>query len=334
MQIIIPSSVQKCISINASTDISTTSVNDVVANGMTLTPGAGSYAVYFNSQYSIQSGNVTGQAALDYTTAYNALMAIPATDMHLPVFGTGEVLTPGVYAVNSAGSVMGNLTLNAQGDANAVFIFRFSAAFSTAAGTNIILTNGASSSNIYWISEGAISLGASTTMKGTLWGHTGAVSLGAACNLNGRMFTNSGAINIDSSVISKPSSSYINIGILISFAMFTSLGNVTNTAASTVNGDIGTNSGTVSGFGTATVNGTIYLPGVDNNALATFSIYQNGVLISNSTRKRTLLLNTIDVTLHAIATILDGEAIDIRWKVDAGTVHLQNRILTLKSVAI
>ncbi|SDH68992.1 hypothetical protein SAMN04488062_11221 [Flavobacterium omnivorum] len=90
----------------------------------------------------------------------------------------------------------------------------------------------------------------------------------------------------------------------------------------------------ITGFEAATVNGTRYLPGVDNNALATFSIYQNGVLIANSSRTRTLNVNTVDVSLRAIATVADGQAIDIRWRVDSGTITFTNRILTLNRVQL
>lgn len=323
----------KVYSVNASEKISTTSTSDVIATGMTLTPGAGTYIVNFNSQYTIQSGNVTGQAALDLMSAYNALIVIPATVTdHMAAFGAGETLNAGVYTIAGAGTLAGNLTLDGQGNANAVFIFRFGAAFSTAAASSVILINGANASNIYWIAEGAISMGVSTTMKGTCIANGGAVTAGAGCNIVGRLFSTTGAIGVDGSTITKPSGSYINIGILITFAIFTSVGNVTNTGKSVIVGDIGTNAGTITGFGTATVQGTIYLPGVENNALATFSIYQNGVLIANSSRTRTLLVNTVDVSLQAIATVADLQAIDIRWKVDAGTVNFEKRILTLKKV--
>jgi hypothetical protein len=39
-----------------------------------------------------------------------------------------------------------------------------------------------------------------------------------------------------------------------------------------------------------------------------------------------------EISLTAIATVGDSQPIDIRWKIDAGTVKLQNRILTLIAV--
>lgn len=314
---------------------STKSSTDVIMTGMTLPIPVGKYLVNFNSQYKILSGNITGQAAIDYTNAYNILMSfIPTNTTHLPAFGGSETLTPGVYTISAAGSLAGNLTLDAQGNSNAVFIFRFGAAFSTAAASNIILTNGASASNIYWVCEGAMSLGAMTTIKGSLFAHNGAVNLGASCNVYGRLLTNVGAIGIDGSTISKTSSSSVNIGTLLGFAMFTSLGNVTNSGVSTITGDIGTNSGTISGFGSAVVNGNTYLPGVDNNAKATFSIYINETKISNSEKTRELISSTIDVHLNAVIIITSKSTLYIKYKVDAGEVIVNNRLLTINEVNI
>lgn len=320
-------------SINSSSSISTSSATDVVAEGMTLTPEAGIYVVTFNSQYAIASGNRTESGAVNLTDIYNTLMGKPATNIsHAATFGN-ETLKSGVYAIAAAGSASGTITLDAENDPNAVFIFRFGAAFNTTASTTVVLTNGASASNVFWVAEGALGLGASTTMKGMLLSHNGAVSMGAYSNLEGRMLTNLGAVSIDNAIINIPASSpYIALGSLSSFAMFTSSGSVTNVGASNITGDIGTNNGTITGFETATMNGTINLPGYNNNALATFSIYQNGVLIANSSRTRTQNVNTVDVSLQAIATVTAGQAIDVRWKVDLGTITMSNKILILVSV--
>lgn len=321
--------------VEGSAPVSTTSSTDVLAEGLSISPGAGSYLVKLNSQYKVLSGNVTAQAVTDLNFIYNTLMAVAATSIiHAPAFGLGETLSPGVYVIAGAGSLAGSITLDAGGNANAVFIFRFGAAFNTSASATIILANGASAANIFWIAEGAIGIGASNVFKGTIISNTGAVSLGATCNFLGRMFARNGAIGIDGPIVAMPAySAYINLGVLSTFAMFSSIGNVTNAGASNITGSIGTNSGTITGFGTATVNGAIYLPGVDNNSIATFSIYQNGVLIPSSVRVRVLNINTVDLALEAIATVALGQAIEVRYKVDAGTVTLTNRILTVKRIS-
>jgi hypothetical protein len=62
------------------------------------------------------------------------------------------------------------------------------------------LTNGARYGNVFWVAEGAISLGASSFMKGTLISHNAAVTMGARGNLEGRMLSTAGAIGFDTAV--------------------------------------------------------------------------------------------------------------------------------------
>ncbi|MGK0253507.1 MAG: hypothetical protein ACI9OE_000979, partial [Mariniflexile sp.] len=86
---------------------------------------------------------------------------------------------------------------------------------------------------------------------------------------------------------------------------------------------------------TAIVNGKILLPDGDVTIIkeidgnATFSLYQNGVLIPNSSRIRTTKVNTVDVSLQAIATVAEGENIEVRWNIDAGTLSVENRVLSI-----
>jgi hypothetical protein len=72
-------------------------------------------------------------------------------------------------------------------------------------------------------------------------------------------------------------------------------------------------------------------PQTENNVGTTsYSLYQNGVLIANSTRKST---NTNgQIILTGIATVSGDEAIDVRWKTTLGEVQLENRILNLIQV--
>jgi hypothetical protein len=319
-------------SVNNTGDLTTTSPTDVVIPGMSISTSTGTYAVAFNGQYTIIPSNKTAQAAIDLQSVYTQLNSIAVTNTtHAPVFG-GEILLPGVYSIAAAGSAAGIITLDAQGDPNALFIIKFGEAFSTGATTTIVLANSASAANVFWLAKGAIGLGASTVMKGTLLSKEGAVSLGANCIIDGRVLTGSGAIGIDTSTITKTSNSpYVNLGALFSFALFTSSGGVGNTGVSTINGDIGTNLGAITGFETARVNGALITPGIVS-AMATFSIYQNGVLIANSSRTRVSSINTVDVSLQAIADVSVGQDIDVRWNIDAGTLKLGSRILTLINV--
>jgi hypothetical protein len=322
---------------SSGTEISTSLSSYVLTDGMTFSPAAGTYAITFNSQYSITPSNNTGSPVIDLRAAYNLLIVMPDTKpVHAAVYGLGETLTPGVYSTATASALDGNLTLDAQGNSNAMFVFKIGAALSSVAGTNIILLNGALASNIYWVAEGAISIGVSSNIKGTLLSNSGAVTIGNNSILQGSAFTNNGAIVVDGSTITKVVGGSSIFGVLSSFALYTSVGAVSNIGSSIVNGDIGTNVGAITGFDLATLNGTIYNPGSiinsTNNTMASFSIYENGIIVPFTERTRTSLHNTGEISLQAVAHVNAGEAIEIRWKVASGTVKLNNRICTLINV--
>ena len=167
----------------------------------------------------IESANATTtQCALDVQAAYDELFNTAATSTsHTPTFGSGETLFAGVYSIAAAGSAAGNLTLDAQGDPSAVFIFKFGGAFTTGASTTVNLINDASACNVFWVAEGAISMAASTTMKGTLIANNGAISMGAGGLLEGRMLSTTGAASIYQVEASAPCILFILPVTLLSF---------------------------------------------------------------------------------------------------------------------
>jgi hypothetical protein len=330
-------------SVNASDDIRTTVANDLAVPGMSITPGAGSYAVSFNGQYNSApfnyDVNITEQSKLDLIDVYNKLLNIPTTVFdHAGVYGNNEVLTSGVYKTDAATNIAGTLTLNGNGNPNSIFIFKIGAAFTSAAGAKVVLANAASACNVFWVVEGAANMAGSTVMKGTIIGHNGAVTLAAGCTLEGRMFSTTGAISTDGSAVSIPNDcTYIDLGVLSTFALYSSQGALANTGISTVTGDIGTNYGLISGFAVDAITGNTYentspLVTISKNVLSTFSVFQNGFLVPNSSRTRRSKSPTVDISLQAVATVLDGEAIDVRWKTDVSELQLVSRILTLVKV--
>jgi hypothetical protein len=153
----------------------------------------------------IQSANAaTAQATTDVNALFTTLYSTPATNSHIPIFGNGETLFGGVYAIQEAASVAGNLTLDAQGDPDRVFIFRALGAFTTVAGTTVTLTNGAIAANIFWVADGAIIIAASTNMKGILVAN-GAISMGTAGVLDGQMYSTGGVITTSANSITQAS---------------------------------------------------------------------------------------------------------------------------------
>ena len=327
----------------------TTSTADVVITDMTKTAlKAGTYSVLFNAQVSIPAANYTtsfstADADADLNLIYNDIMAIPATGTHAPIFGSGETLLPGVYNVAGTALIAGTLTLNGNGDEDAIFIVRANGgALNTAASTNVILTNGASAKNVFWIADRAIGLGDSTKISGTLFSH-GADVAGGSSIVNGRLLTTMGTISFGQGALSLPTgNSIIDFRALSDFVIFTSSGRIANTGTSKYNGNIGTGKGQIQSFETATVNGIIFESGTTEfispvNHMATFSLYKNGVLIPNTSRTRTHENNPSDILLQAISTIAVDDIIDVRWKIDEQItngieISILNRILTLIKV--
>ena len=342
-------------SVNEVEPITTSSLTDVLSNGMILYPPSGTYSVSFNSQFNNDLITTvtttvpvigTAQCVNDLEVAYNQLIALPVTNStHIPAMGSGETLFPGVYFFAAAASIAGTLTLDAQGNHDALFVFNIGGAFACGASTIIVLTNGAEARNVFWVSEGSPSVGASSTMKGTMIAHAGAGAVSATCDLEGRLFSMTGAITFGPSIVSVPlGSSPINLGGLANFGLFTSSGAVSNTAASTITGNIGTNLGAITGFEISTVNGSIYTSSTpiqssdpittttitENNInnLATFSIYQNGVLIPSSIKKLTSNSSAANISLQAIAIITTGQPIEVRWKTASSKLNMGIRTLT------
>ena len=150
---------------------------------------------------------ITTQAKIDIDNAYTALMALPNTVLtHAAAFGVGETIIAGVYYIPGAGSLSGTITLNAENNPNAIFVFKYAGAFSVAAQSKIILANGARRCNVFWIggagvATGAVSIGAGAVLKGTFLSHGGACGSGDGVFLSGRQLSTGGAVNTYSGII-------------------------------------------------------------------------------------------------------------------------------------
>ena len=145
------------------------------------------------------SNAVTSQAYEDLKVAGAQLLGLVVTKTHSDgVFGNGEIVYPGVHSIGAAASIAGTLTLDADGDPNAMFIFKIGGALSSVAGAKVLLANQASAANVFWIATGAVSFGANTTMIGTAIAFPGAVSLGAGGSITGSLYATEGDISTNS----------------------------------------------------------------------------------------------------------------------------------------
>ena len=142
--------------------------------------------------------------ANDLLTLFNSKKDTPTTSTHAATYSPDEIIAPGVYQISSAATMSGVLTLDGQNNPNSIFIIKITGALSLAAGTEIKLINGASSSNIFWIMDGALAVGASCKVSGTFICLAGGIALGNNCISEGRMFTIAGAITLQNCTLSIP----------------------------------------------------------------------------------------------------------------------------------
>lgn len=161
----------------------------------------------------------SAQAAIDADTAYNQLNRITCGIAIGNTLGNDQVLTPGTYCQGAASILSGNLTLDGQGDPDALFIIKIGGSLSTSINSNIILINSASLCNVYWQINGEFALGDSSVFRGTLIVN-GAISLLESSSLIGRGLSIAGAISLHNNIVTigiQPTASIISAGGAITF---------------------------------------------------------------------------------------------------------------------
>ena len=154
------------------------------------------------------AGDATAQTAQgDLTTAYNNAAGAAGGAVLPPDIG-GVTLFPGVYKTTSAQpslGITGNLTLDAQGDPNALWIFQIVSTLDTAAGNSqVLLIGGATSHNVIWQVGSSATLGTNTIFEGTIMAQA-SVTVTTGATLNGRALARTGAVTLDTNTVVVPS---------------------------------------------------------------------------------------------------------------------------------
>ena len=140
----------------------------------------------------------------DLTTAYND--AAGRTLCPVTVAGNlgGQTLGPGLYKSTSGLEITsGDLTLDARGNGNAVFIFQMASTLDTTAGRQVILSGGARASNVFWQVGTSATIGTNSTFVGTIMADQ-SVTLITGAALDGRALARIGAVTLDASTVTKP----------------------------------------------------------------------------------------------------------------------------------
>ncbi len=156
-------------------------------------------------------GNVTGTifaggpiaetAKVDLLAAYNDAQSRSTNAISLPGQLGGLTLAPGLYVNASTSGISGTgpngiLTLDAQGDPNAVWIFKMGSTLITDAGTSIVLAGSAQASNIFWQVGSSATLGVNSEFDGTILADA-SITMNTGAVLHGRALTRVGAVTLD-----------------------------------------------------------------------------------------------------------------------------------------
>ena len=151
--------------------------------------------------------SIAAQAKLDLTTAY---LDAEGRSLNVVIISTGELggltLAPGLYqsGISSFAITTEDLTLDAQGDANAVFIFQMpSSTLTVLSGRKVILAGGANAANIFWEVGSSATLGTTSVMEGTIMAYA-SITLDTGAVLNGRALTQIGSVTLDANPVTLP----------------------------------------------------------------------------------------------------------------------------------
>jgi hypothetical protein len=151
----------------------------------------------------IDSANASAmQAQMDLTSAFNVAAAQPCGGVLTGQNLGGQTLTAGVYCFASSALLNGTLILNAQGNANAVFIFEIGDTLTTLSSSQVTIINGGTGNNVFWQVGSSATLGTSSQFAGNILALSN-ITLDAGADIScGRALALNGSVTMDSNNVS------------------------------------------------------------------------------------------------------------------------------------
>jgi hypothetical protein len=150
-------------------------------------------------------------AQSDLLAAYNDAVSRTVTSVSLPGNMGGLTFTPGLYTNSTSVMIQGagpnnNVTLDAQGDPNAIFIFKMGSTLTTGPGAQVILAGGAKASNIFWQVGTSATLNTTTIFKGNILAAV-TITVNNGSDIVGRLLAGSnsdGSVTVNGSTVTVP----------------------------------------------------------------------------------------------------------------------------------
>lgn len=142
------------------------------------------------------------EAHADLAAAYdNAAGRIP--DAGISGDLGGLTLTPGVYNATSSIALTGTLTLDAQSNRNAQWIFQIGSTLTTATASRVLLAHGAAARNVIWQIGSSATLGPDTAFAGRILAAT-SITVNAGVTVAGQTLARDGSVTLDTNTITRP----------------------------------------------------------------------------------------------------------------------------------
>jgi hypothetical protein len=142
-----------------------------------------------------QADALAGQAQADLTTAYNDAAGQGPVNTLATELG-GQTLTPGVYNSESGTfGITGTLTLNGQGNPDAVFIFKTASTLITASASQVLMINGAQPCHLFWQIGSSATLGMDSAFAGDILALE-SIQLNSGVTVLGRLLARNASVTL------------------------------------------------------------------------------------------------------------------------------------------
>jgi hypothetical protein len=143
---------------------------------------------------------VATEAKSSLTTAYNEAASRP-TNGSAGTQLAGQEFSPGVYTASSSLLLSsGSVTLNAEGNPNAVFVFQIPTTLITGSNTTVSLVGGAQACNVFWQVGSSATLGSGTHFVGTIMAAE-SITANTAATIHGRLLAQTAAVTLEDNTI-------------------------------------------------------------------------------------------------------------------------------------
>jgi len=144
---------------------------------------------------------VTQGAKDDLVTGYNtAAGATPSKAVNTEL--GGKTFTPGVYNAGTL-AITGTMTLNTQGNPNAVFIFKAASTLVTASASQVVVIGSTNACNVFWQIGSSATLGTGSHLVGSVLALT-SITATTGATIAGRLLARNGAVTLDTNTITTP----------------------------------------------------------------------------------------------------------------------------------